>query len=561
VGSMTTAFQHTGPGNGADGAASAIPGAPGFEKPAGRRLALIIGGGPAGLTAALELARRTGVVPLVLEASDDVGGISRTVVHNGNRMDIGGHRFFSKSDWVTAWWTSVLPLEKAAGGASDDVMLERGRLSRIFYRKRFFDYPVRLSAATLRNLGLIQAARIGLSYACARLRPRAPEASLEDFLINRFGRVLYRTFFKDYTEKVWGLPCARISADWGAQRIKGLSITGAVAHALRKLAGGRTSLARTSLAPTSLAPTSLIERFLYPKLGPGQLWQRVADEVRARGGTVLLNQTVVGLDMRDGRVGTVHVRDGRDGHTWSIEADHVVSTMPVRDLVQAMTPPPPPEVAAVALALPYRDFITVGLLLDRMRPDAQGRTMPPDNWIYVQEPDVRLGRLQIFNNWSPALVADPERVWLGLEYFCQEGDDLWTLSDAAMTDLAIAELAKIGLADREFVRDAKVVRVPKAYPAYFGAYRDFGRVRRWLDAVPNLFLVGRNGMHRYNNQDHSMLTAKLAVDAIAEGRSDKAAIWAVNIDDEYHEEQREPAVDCRRPATPVPAAREAAAAE
>jgi protoporphyrinogen oxidase len=455
-------------------------------------------------------------LPVVLEAGGDVGGISRTIVHNGNRMDIGGHRFFSKSAWVMNWWREILPADPDAEAA----LLVRRRLSRIYYRKRFFDYPVRLSARTLRALGLTQVARIGASYLRARLFPRKPESSLEDFLINRFGRALYRTFFKDYTEKVWGIPCRRISAEWGAQRIKGLSITGAIAHALRSLTGRR-----------GATRTSLIERFLYPRLGPGQLWQRVAERVRAHGGTVLLHRKVVGIEMRDGRAAAVLVRDERHGGTQRLEADWVISTMPVCDLVRAMDPPPPPAVAEVAAALPYRDFITVGLLLDGMKGG-----LPPDNWIYVQEPDVQLGRLQVFNNWSPGLVADPSKAWLGLEYFCCEGDALWSLSDADMVALAAEELVKIGLVETADVRDAKVVRVPKAYPAYFGGYRDFAVVRRWLDDVPNLFLVGRNGMHRYNNQDHSMLTAKLAVDAIAAGCTDKAAIWAVNIDDEYHEE-------------------------
>lgn len=518
-----------------------------------RRQAVIIGGGPAGLTAALELIRRSDIRPIVIEANDDVGGISRTVVHNGNRMDIGGHRFFSKSDWVMRWWQDILPpqaedsgpveiayqnqrrtIAVEAGAATadpDKVMLLRQRLSRIFYLKKFFDYPVRLSLATLRNLGLARVLRIGLSYGLARLAPRRPERTLEDFLVNRFGRALYLTFFKDYTEKVWGVPCERISAEWGAQRIKGLSITAALAHALRKLVkpgGGATK-------------TSLIERFLYPKFGPGQLWQEVARQVVAGGGEVRLNQTVVGLDVAAGRVAAVRLR-GADGTETTLAADQVISTMPVRDLIRGLQPPPPAEVVEVATALPYRDFITVGLLLERMRPNPQSRSrqanhMPPDNWIYIQEGEVRLGRLQIFNNWSPALVADPDRIWLGLEYFCAEGDDLWRLSDAEMTALAVRELAQIGLADPADVRDSKVLRVPKAYPAYFGAYERFEVVRRYLDSLDNLFPVGRNGMHRYNNQDHSMLTAKLAVDAIIAGQTDKTAIWAVNIDDEYHEEK------------------------
>lgn len=500
-----------------------------------RRVAVIAGAGPAGLTAALELLRRSDVLPVIFELEDDVGGISRTVHHNGNRMDIGGHRFFSKSDWVMEFWRDILPVEDRSENASDPdkIMLVRSRLSRIFYLRKFFDYPVRLSWATLSNLGAARVARIGVGYAWARLFPRRPERSLEDFLVNRFGRELYRTFFKDYTEKVWGMPCERIGAEWGAQRIKGLSIASALAHAVRRLLGRDEARARN---------TSLIERFLYPKLGPGQLWNEVAARVRTAGGEIHPRHRVIGIELEGERVVAVRVENLTDGSRRTVAADFLISTMPVCDLVAAMHPPPPKAVVAVARDLPYRDFITVGLLLDRMKPNPQTMSrrpdnMPPDNWIYIQEPEVRLGRLQVFNNWSPGLVADPNTIWLGLEYFCAEGDDLWTMSDDSLVRLAIGELARIGLADPADLRDARVLRVPKAYPAYFGGYERFEVVRRHLDGIGNLFPVGRNGMHRYNNQDHSMLTAKLAVDAIVAGTAAKDAIWAVNIDDDYHEER------------------------
>jgi protoporphyrinogen oxidase len=511
---------------------------------------VIIGAGPAGLTAALEMVRDGRMQPVVLEASQEIGGLSRTVDYKGYRMDIGGHRFFSKSDWVMNWWREILPIEEAseeteiayqgkrrkvgAGGTANDSpagrMLVRRRLSRIHFLGRYFDYPLRLDLPTLRKLGARRLLRIAAGYLRARAFPRRPERSLEDFLVNRFGTELYRTFFRDYTEKVWGVPCTQITAEWGAQRIKGVSVGAALRHAVARRLGRRQGARHTSL----------IEQFLYPERGPGQLWQEVARRVIAGGGELHRGQRVATLRHRAGRIMSVESVDA-EGVSRTFPADHVISTMAVKDLVAGLDPQPPADIAAIAAALPYRSFITVGMLLSRMRPvaDSQSRhadQRPPDNWIYVQDPGVRLGRIQVFNNWSPALVADDTRIWLGLEYFCDEGDDLWQLDDAAMQELAIGELERIGLASRDDLLDATVVRVPKTYPGYFGAYAGFPTLRAWLDGLSNLYLVGRNGMHRYNNQDHSMLTAKLAVEAILSGNGDKAAIWAVNIDDDYHEE-------------------------
>jgi protoporphyrinogen oxidase len=521
-----------------------------------RRTAVIVGAGPAGLTAALELLWRSDVQPIVLEADSQVGGISKTVEYRGNRMDLGGHRFFSKSDWVMRWWQAILPVAHdaqrgempltlayqgqesqftapASAAANDErVMLVRSRLSRIFYRRRFFDYPLKLNWATLSNLGAAYTAAIGASYLKARLSQRSPETTLEDFLINRFGDKLYRTFFKDYTEKVWGVPCAQISAEWGAQRIKGLSISKAIGHALIKPFKSAADTAQKS------TETSLIERFLYPRLGPGQMWQEVADRVTARGGEIHLRHRVVGIQRTGMRVAAVDVRDETTGEVRRLACDHLISSMPMKDLTELLQPEDA-EVTRIAAALPYRDFMTVGLLVRRMqagRGSCAANGMPPDNWIYVQEPDVKLGRLQVFNNWSPALVADPSTIWLGLEYFCAEGDEQWAMRDAAFADFASRELARIGLIDLRDVLDSTVVRVAKAYPAYFGAYRGVGRVRRYLDQLQNVFPVGRNGMHRYNNQDHSMLAAKAAVDSIVAGSSDKTSLWSVNVEDEYHEE-------------------------
>jgi protoporphyrinogen oxidase len=518
------------------------------------KTAVIVGAGPAGLTAALELLRRSDVRPIVFEADHQVGGISKTINYRGNRMDLGGHRFFSKSDWVMKWWQELLPIAQTEAAANldltyqgqqtsvrpelhgtsdaDRVMLVRSRLSRIFYRRRFFDYPLKLNAATLGNLGAAYVAKIGASYVRARLAPRSPETTLEDFLVNRFGDKLYRTFFKDYTEKVWGVPCAEISAEWGAQRIKGLSISKALLNALSKpfRSAGDTRQKGTE--------TSLIERFLYPKFGPGQMWEEAAVRVTEAGGQVCLRHEVVGLHTKKGVVEAVDVRDLESGEVRRQRCDFLVSTMPVKRLAELLQPADR-EVLSIASALPYRDFMTAGLLVRRMRPSSgvsAANGMPPDNWIYVQEPDVKLGRLQVFNNWSPFLVADANTIWLGLEYFCAQGDELWSMADGAFLDFASAELTKIGLIDRADVLDGTVVRVPKAYPAYFGAYKGIGRVRTFLDGHPNVFPVGRNGMHRYNNQDHSMLAARAAVNCIIEGHSDKSAIWSVNAEDDYHEE-------------------------
>jgi protoporphyrinogen oxidase len=530
-----------------------------------RKIAVIAGAGPAGLTAALELLRRSDITPIIFEADTQVGGISKTINYRGNRMDLGGHRFFSKSDWVMRWWQDILPVaegqtqrpdglrvhyqgrssEVALGSlgptSSDAVMLVRQRLSRIFYRRRFFDYPLTLNAGTLKNLGLLESLRIGLSYGHAHLNSRSPEVNLEDFLINRFGVRLYRTFFKTYTEKVWGVPCVQISAEWGAQRIKGLSVAKALAHAL---ASEFRNSADTAQKQTE---TSLIERFLYPKFGPGQMWEEVARRVSAGGGRIHLGHRIVGIERNGIAVTAVNVLDEATRSQQRVSCDFLVSTMPVQELI-ALLRPANSQVQWIADNLPYRDFMTAGLLLRQMSPGTDHRDvrgvngMPPDNWIYIQEPDVKIGRLQVFNNWSPALVADPNTIWLGLEYFCRQGDELWSMDNGRFIDFAATELEKIGLISRRDVIDGTLVRVPKAYPAYFGAYDEFETIRAYLDQISNLYPVGRNGMHRYNNQDHSMLTANIAVNSMINGGSGKSSIWRINADGEYHEEvaAREP---------------------
>lgn len=523
-------------------------------------VAIIAGAGPAGLTAALELIRNTNIRPIVFEVDSQPGGISRTINYRGNRMDIGGHRFFSKSEWVMNWWQAILPVAdnqlvdtseiklsyqntsyrftpgRVEDVSKDAVMLVRPRLSRIYYRRKFFDYPLKLSTKAIANLGFSEVARIGMSYALSSIKKRIPERSLEDFLINRFGNRLYQTFFKSYTEKVWGVSCDQISADWGAQRIKGLSVGKALSHAFCALVPRRFQLRQIGVE------TSLIERFLYPKFGPGQMWEEVASRIMAGGGEVQYRSKIVGVHRSATRVSGVDVLNLQTQEIRRISCQHFISTMPLTDLVRQLKPERP-SVSEIASALPYRDFITVGLLVRRMRFGVAPSTpaalaIAPDNWIYIQEPDVQIGRLQIFNNWSPYLVRDPNTVWLGLEYFCKEGDRLWSRCDDDIVDFAAKELEKIGLIHLADVLDGTVVRVPKAYPAYFGEYHRIGEVRDWLDHFENLFPIGRNGMHRYNNQDHSMLAARAAVDCITNNSTDKSAIWAVNAEEDYHEQSR-----------------------
>ena len=536
-----------------------------------QRTAIIIGAGPAGLTAALELLRRSGktpegapaIRPIVLEADDSIGGISRTVRYKGNRMDIGGHRFFSKSDRVMQWWLDLLPVaDEGTGHAvisyqnrhrslralhlhtqpeADPklVMLVRPRRSRIYFLRRFFDYPITLTGDTLSKLGLARTAQVGISYIKSRLHQRRPEKSLEDFLINRFGRQLYLTFFKSYTEKVWGVRCDEISAEWGAQRIKGLSLTSAIGHFLKRTFSTRPR--GTDLAQKH-TETSLIEQFLYPMHGPGQLWEHVADLICQQGGEVLTAWRVDRIET-DGahRIVAVEAQNAT-GERRRFAADYCFSTMPVTELVRALERSNPDQkapanVQEVVNGLMYRDFITVGLLVDRLLVNEPDGTRLKDTWIYVQEPDVLIGRLQIFNNWSPHMVADPSKVWLGLEYFCYQTDDLWSMPDEEIIRFATQELEKIGIIHAGDVRDGHVVRVPKTYPAYFGTYGRFNEIRDWLDPFENLFLVGRNGMHKYNNQDHSMLTAMTAVDNILAGITDKSALWDINTEQDYHEEK------------------------
>lgn len=495
-----------------------------------KKTAVIAGAGPAGLTVAYELLKRTDIRPVIFEQDQMVGGISRTVEYKGNRMDIGGHRFFSKSDRVMKWWLSMLPLEEDPE-KNDRVMLARNRLSRIFHGRKFYDYPIRLNAHTVHNLGLIRMLRIGLSYLLVRIWPVKPVKHLEDFFINRFGRELYRTFFRDYTEKVWGVPCEEIPSAWGAQRIKGLSVSRALWHALRSIIPKDQTISQKGVE------TSLIDRFLYPKYGPGQLWSVVADEIIRMGGEIHLNHRVKKIRWDQSKIKAVTALSIENQQPVEMTADYFFSTMPVKDLIKSMGSVVPQPVQEVADGLTYRDFITVGLLIRTMKsPQGKSVHLVPDNWIYIQESDVKVGRIQVFNNWSPWLVKDPETVWLGLEYFCQEGDKLWLMKDEKLKEKAMNELVALGLSRKEDYLDGLVVRMPKTYPAYFGSFDRFDVIRTFTDRIENMFLLGRNGMHRYNNQDHSMLTAMMAVDHLIAGNTAKHLIWEVNTEEEYHEE-------------------------
>lgn len=530
--------------------------------------AIIIGAGPAGLTAALELLNKTDIIPVIFEMSGDIGGIAKTVNYKGNRIDIGGHRFFSKSDRVMQWWFDVFPVQKWVDeknqplqiqyqgknkslnthpenapdpDKTDNVFLVRNRLSRIYYLRRFFSYPLAFNADTIRKLGLLRLSKIGMSYLGAKIAPVKPEKSLEDFFINRFGKELYLTFFKDYTEKVWGFKCNEISPEWGAQRIKSLDITKAVLHAISKPFQKKDILQKD-------IETSLIERFIYPKFGPGQLWEEVAKTILNRGGELHMNKELFSISPESAhQVRSVKVRNTITGEVESYDGDYFFSTMPVRELIQGFESQVPEDIRDLASKLTYRDFITVGLLLSKFRYNKgfvhksdhtqHANNLVPDNWIYIQEKDVKVGRLQIFNNWSPYMVADPDTIWIGLEYFCNEGDELWNKSETALKALACEEMIRMNLIDAADVLDSVVIRMKKTYPTYNGAYENFDRIRNFTDKFENLFLIGRNGMHRYNNQDHSMLTAITAVENIINGVTIKDNIWEVNTEQDYHEEK------------------------
>ena len=510
---------------------------------------VVIGGGPAGLTTAYELLKNSKDYEVViLEEMGQVGGISKTIRYKGNRMDLGGHRFFSKSDKVNEFWNEVMPVQgkpsfddkklkrkkKLQKGGPDpekenNVMLVRERVSRIYYLKKFFDYPITLKFETLKNMGFVRTMQSGFSY-LKSLVFKKKEDSLENFYVNRFGRKLYSMFFEGYTKKLWGRHPKEISADWGAQRVKGISIMAVLKDAFSKIFHIK----------SKKQEISLIEEYYYPKFGPGHLWEKVAKDVEKMGGKVLLNHKVEKINTEKNKVKSLVC--SVDGKEVIVEGDIFVSSMPIKDLINGMKRVPA-DVSRIANGLPYRDFVTVGLLVKKLnlKNETDKKTLNnivPDCWIYVQENDVKLGRIQIFNNWSPYMVKKPmETVWIGLEYFCNENDEFWNMTEKETVKFATQELISMGIIDKDDILDSHREQVKKAYPAYFDTYDEIDTVIKYLNKFDNLYCIGRNGQHRYNNMDHSMMTGFETVDVILGNKNDKEAIWNVNVEKEYHEKK------------------------
>ncbi|MDD5528718.1 MAG: NAD(P)/FAD-dependent oxidoreductase [bacterium] len=534
------------------------------------KTAIIIGAGPAGLTAAYELLDKTNIKPIIFEQSDDIGGISKTVNYKGNRIDIGGHRFFSKSKTIMDWWQNILPLQGAPAKddlilkrishfpeetfsrkikertiskiknpdpeTEDKVMLIRNRISRIIFLRKFYDYPLNLNKDMILKLGIPAMMRFGISYLKSMILPIKPENSLEDFFINRFGKELYLAFFKNYTEKVWGISCKEIKPEWGIQRIKGVSVKEVLKDAVRNSLSGNKNLHQKN------KETSLIRQYIYPKYGPGQLWEEVANIITTAGGEIHKKQQVIGIIQGENKISGIEIKDTITGNIKTIKGDFFFSTMPIKELIEGIkrNASVPYEVKETACGLTYRSIVVVGFLLKRLKitNDTKVKTINdiiPDNWIYVQEAEIQAGRLQIYNNWSPYMIKDMAKVWMGMEYFCNEGDEFWNGSDEKIVNFAKEELLKLDIIYAEDILDNIVMRMPKTYPVYSGTYNKIDLIKDYLNKFDNLFLIGRNGMHRYNNQDHSMLSAMVAVENIIKGTRDKNNIWNVNMEQEYQE--------------------------
>ena len=515
-----------------------------------KKKVVIVGAGPAGLTAAYELLNKSKDYDvIVLEESNQVGGLSKTINYKGNRMDLGGHRFFSKNSMVNEWWESVMPSQGflpkddiilkrestiTKGGPDpeieDIVMLKRNRISRILFNDKFFDYPITLKLDTIKNMGLGTTIIVGLSYLKSCFFKRK-ENSLEDFYINRFGKKLYSMFFEKYTENLWGRHPKNISPEWGAQRVKGLSIIAILKDILGKIFKKN----------NREVETSLIEEFSYPKYGPGELWEVIANKIEKKKGRIILNAKVIGIHKNKKIIDSITYK--KDSKNINLKCDIVISSMPIKDLVNSMNSISK-KYKDIANNLPYRDYVTVGVLVNKLnlKNETKVKTINnivPDNWIYIHNKGVKMGRIQIYNNWSPYLVKDLNNtIWLGLEYFCNEYDDIWNMEDEEFASTAINEMIKMNMINnRNNVLDYHVERVKKAYPAYFDSYKNIDELRKYLNNIKNLYCVGRNGQHRYNNMDHSMLTSFETVNNILNAKKDKENIWNVNTESEYHEEK------------------------
>lgn len=514
------------------------------------KTALIIGAGPAGLTAAYELLKQSDIKPIIVDNQNVIGGISATHNYKNNRIDIGGHRFYSKDEFIVKWWKEILPLQSSPSideiilnrnnshlydlhgndpEKNDDVMLIRPRLSRIYFDRKLFNYPLDPSFDTFRKLGLQLSISLGIDYLLNRLHPISPEKNLEDFFINRFGKKLYETFFCNYTEKVWGIPCKQISKEWGSQRVRGVSVSELIKHALFNIKSN-----------SQKVQTSLISQFYYPKYGPGQLWEQVALKIKSLGGEIHICSTVDKLHLENSTITKADLII--EGQKITMIPDLVLSSAPIKDLISAFSCLPNKDIRSISDNLVYRDFIMTGILSKTMSKGVFNPVFPdvcllPDTWIYIQEPEMISGRLQIYNNWSPYMVANRNTVWIGLEFFCNEGDSLWSRSESQMIQLASDELAKMNLVSAPDIIDGTSIKIKKAYPAYFGSFTKLHILKDYLCSISNLFCIGRNGMHRYNNMDHSMLTAISSVKSITGKNVSKKQIWEINSEHTYGEQK------------------------
>ncbi len=530
----------------------------------------VIGAGPAGLAFSDKLIElRKDVSIDIYEKSNYIGGISKTINYKGNRIDIGGHRFFSKSDEVMKWWTNKFPIDissvtdsdlisyqnssrniegfrtvKESNESDNRIMLVRKRKSRILYSRKLYDYPLKLNLKTIKNIGSIKLINVGLSYLKSKLNNKEPK-NLEDFIISRFGYKLYSMFFESYTEKVWGRHPKDISPEWGAQRIKGLSIRKVLLDICQKLLFKISNHQSKGISQKN-TETSLIERFLYPKYGPGQMWEEVANDLKKNNVNIFMNTPINGIEFSsDNKKAESILFNDDNGETRKQKYDYIISTMPIKELINSSKSESqdyifPPDILKIASSLPYRDFITIGLLIKNI--SGPQKELLDDTWIYVQEPDVKVGRIQIFNNWSPYLVADKKYYWIGLEYFCNEDDELWNKTNEELINLAKNEILKLKLTDSDSFIDSTVIREPKTYPAYFDSYQEIDTLINHVNKINNLFLIGRNGMHKYNNQDHSMLSGFRAAELIANNQVNaqyKKELWKINVEQEYHEEVKD----------------------